>query len=189
VRAPAVVMNRGLPQGAPESPLLFVLVMEYVLRPLVRKWSQRGSGWTLDSFHLSAICFADDTLLVSSSKADLETMLEELVAALAVVGLDVGVPKCHWTSYPSLPRDTLRLQGADLLWEAQIKFVGAIFDFSGNDEAALEYRLAQAEKAFHKWASIMQCSSASLHRRLHVLQANVFSAALWLSETWLLTKQ
>ena len=32
-----IKLNRGLPQGAPESPLLFILVCELVLRPLLLK--------------------------------------------------------------------------------------------------------------------------------------------------------
>ena len=38
----SVELERGVPQGAPESPLIFVLVMEMVLRPLLRSWQERG---------------------------------------------------------------------------------------------------------------------------------------------------
>ena len=31
-------LNRGLPQGAPESPLIFILVVEYVLRKVKAMW-------------------------------------------------------------------------------------------------------------------------------------------------------
>ena len=62
VEAGAVKMHRGLPQGAPESPLLFVLVIELVLRPLLTRWRASGSGWRLDDFWLPCVCFADDLL-------------------------------------------------------------------------------------------------------------------------------
>ena len=37
ISAKAVNMLRGLPQGAPESPIIFTLVTELVLRPLMAK--------------------------------------------------------------------------------------------------------------------------------------------------------
>ena len=50
VCSPEVGLERGLPQGAPESPLVFVLITELVLRPLLLNWRQRGSVWRLDGF-------------------------------------------------------------------------------------------------------------------------------------------
>eukprot|EP00969_Alexandrium_andersonii_P159160 7031376-Alexandrium_andersonii.AAC.1 len=63
VSAPDVPLHRGVMQGAPESPLLFILVTEMVFRGLRAKWEARGSGWTMDGFRLTEICFADDLLL------------------------------------------------------------------------------------------------------------------------------
>ena len=37
-----IKLHRGLPQGAPESPLLFILVCELVLRPLLLRWLTEG---------------------------------------------------------------------------------------------------------------------------------------------------
>ena len=189
VTASSVDMMRGLPQGAPESPLIFVLVTEFVLRPLLRKWRARGSGWSLDLLWLAAVCYADDILLISSSRSDLEVMAKELIAAFGDAGLDVSAAKCHWTSYPPAPTKSLIVESASLSWEAQMTFVGTILEISGNDGAALENRLAKAVKVFHTWAPFLQCRHVSVRRRLLLLVATVFSSALWLAETWLLTKQ
>ena len=188
VSSEAVVLRRGLPQGAPESPLIFVLVTELVLRPLLRKWATRGSGWCLDSFSLTAVCFADDIVLSSGSKKDLEKMLDEVLCAFAVVCLAVGAEKCHWTSWPACRQSSLKIAGAKLPWEQSITFVGGILCLSGNDGLAMEHRLAQAEKNYFRWAAVLK-SDAPLRRRLELLSENVFSSALWLSETWVLTKK
>ena len=52
----------------------------------------------------------------------------------------------------------------------------------------MEYRLAQATKTFHKWKPILQCKATSLRKRIELAGKTVFTAALWLSETWHLTK-
>ena len=55
--------------------------------------------------------------------------------------------------------------------------------------AALENRLAQGTKVFHKWKPILKCRQAPLVARIRLTVATVFSAVLWLSETWHLTKR
>ena len=163
--------------------------MEFVLRPLLRKWRSQGRGWALDSFWLPAICYADDVLLVSTSKSDLQSMAEELIGAFGSVGLDVSLTKCHWTSYPPDPGSSLRLCGQSLSWESQMNFVGTVLDLSGNDGVALENRIAQAEKTYHKWGPYFRCTHVSVRLRLALLASTVFSSAFWLAETWQLTRQ
>ena len=189
VRAPAVHMHRGLPQGAPESPLLFTLVTELVLRPLLARWKQRGSGWSFSGLHVVVICYADDIILVSERKIDLETMISETITAFASVGLEVGTGKSHWSSYPSRSGEKLVFGQDRVTWEASLTFVGTILNFNGKDGLAIDNRIAQANKVFWKWKPVLTCRTASIACRIDLPVKTVFSAALWLSETWHPTKR
>ena len=182
VRAQPIGMQRGLPQGAPESTLLFALATEMVLRPLLSRW--RAAGWTFDSLHLSAVCYADDVLLVSSSKAGLEAMTSDVIEAFARVGLAVSTEKCHWTSYPSSSAAVLSFGADSVAWESSLTFVGTILDLNGNDGLAIAYRRAQATKVYFKWKQVLLCPNASLKCRVELLAKTVLPAVLWLSETW-----
>ena len=71
-------------------------------------------------------------------------MLTEITEAFAAVGLDVGIPKTHWTSYPAREGDCLRWSGHDLPWERFLTFVGSVIDLSGCEARAVDYRIAQA---------------------------------------------
>ena len=42
-----IKLHRGLPQGVPESAMLFILVCELVLRPLLLRWQTEGEGRVL----------------------------------------------------------------------------------------------------------------------------------------------
>ena len=66
-----VQMSRGLPQGAPESPVIFTMIMELVLRDLIKSWISRKLAWRLDDFTLAAICYAGDVVLIAA-----ETMVK-----------------------------------------------------------------------------------------------------------------
>ena len=65
VSSNSVRMSRGRPEGAPESPVIFTMIMELVLRDLIKSWITRKLAWTLDDFALAAICYAADVVLVA----------------------------------------------------------------------------------------------------------------------------
>ena len=48
VRTEEVRLDRGVPQGAPESPFLFILVTEMALASLHDSWAKRGLGYLVD---------------------------------------------------------------------------------------------------------------------------------------------
>ena len=125
----------------------FVLITELVLRPLLSRWCNRGSGWTLDGLHVSAVCYADDIILVSSCKADLHRMLHEVVEAFLEVGLSIGARKTHWSSFPAHPGTFLDVLGVHIPWEPDLTFVGTIISPSGSETKSIDYRMAQANKA------------------------------------------
>ena len=77
----------------------------------------------MDEFWLSAVCYADDMLLICSSKADLEKMAAEVIAAFLFVGLEVGAEKFHWSSYPSMQEVSLQVGSERVQWESQLTFV------------------------------------------------------------------
>ena len=62
----------------------------------------------MDDVWLRNISYADDILLVSTTKQELEEMMGEVIEAFAVVGLDVGAEKTHWTSHPQAPDEVLK---------------------------------------------------------------------------------
>jgi len=181
-------MYRGLPQGAPESPLIFTLVTEIVLRQLSPSWSERSLGWSLDGFHLSVVFYADHILLVSSSKRHLEMMLTEAINAFRAVGLDVSTEKCHWTCYPAKPGSQIKFARDRVKWDPSLTFVGTVLDLCGNDGLAMEHRISQGTKVFHKWRRVLQCRHASARCRVQLGTKTFFAAVLWLAETWHLTQ-
>ena len=77
-----VQMSRGLPRGAPESPVIFTMIMELVLRDLIKSWISRKLAWRLDDFTLAAICYADDVALIAVSMDAAESMVSEVIEKL-----------------------------------------------------------------------------------------------------------
>ena len=142
----------------------------------------------MDGFRLMSVGFADDIIIASKSKRDLRRMLSEVITAFSKVGLEVSESKSHWSSYPSLPGTTLQIGSAAVSWEPNITFVGTVLNLSGNYRPAIEYRLAKATCALHKWAPLLLNPAVPRRRRLDLASRVLGSSALWLSETWTPTK-
>ena len=79
VSSSKVRMSRGFLQGAPESPVIITMIMELVLRDLIKSWIARKLAWKLDDFVLAAIYNADDVVLVAASVAVAEVMVAEVI--------------------------------------------------------------------------------------------------------------
>ena len=111
-----VQMSRGLPQGAAESPVIFTMIMEFVLRDLIKSWISRKLAWRLDDLTLAAICYADDVVLIAVSVSAAETMVSEVIGKLKEVGLMVGAQKTHWTSFPKMMDKHITVDGSAVMW-------------------------------------------------------------------------
>ena len=176
-----------MPQGAPESPLLFTCVVDDVLTPLLESWRQRGLGWSVDSLWLPALAYADDVILLAKSRHEVTLMLQECMAAFAAAGLEVGLEKTFWSSTTPLPNQVLTVNGVQLEWRRSLTFVGTVLEFGGHDADALQYRIGQAMKQFGAWAPLLLCKWLPLKARMKAFKVALISSVTWLSSTSRLT--
>lgn len=81
--------GRGVKQGDPLSPLLFNLVMEKALLKL-----GNDVGFECDGHRISALAYADDIILISSTSVGLQRQLDVFVETTKPMGLGLNLGKC-----------------------------------------------------------------------------------------------
>eukprot|EP00973_Karenia_brevis_P081242 11263927-Karenia_brevis.AAC.1 len=116
VESKSFPIQRGTKQGDPLSPALFNAVLESVFSRVQPSWRQRGYGIKFsihDQLSLTNLRFADDVLLLATSRSHLVKMIEELLVATHSVGLEVHTGKTKiLTNDVHANRSPMKLQSA-----------------------------------------------------------------------------
>ena len=113
----AFEIRRGTKQGDPLSPALFNAVLEDGLRKIKSKWHKKSSEYAIavgetGADILTNLRFADDLLLMASSKKQIKEILEDLVASAGGVGLEIHVGKTKvLTKEDTNKSSSLRIDG------------------------------------------------------------------------------
>jgi len=90
-----VKWNRGLLQGCPMSPLLFVLVLNYLLKHLENKYS-KTHGLTFKNSQILFTAYMDDIVITCKDAYSMDQVFTDLEKVLAEFGLKVSKDKTKY---------------------------------------------------------------------------------------------
>lgn len=91
-RTDQYVKSRGVKQGCPLSPFLFIVVLHYALD---RVATRMGIDLNYREILLPMLlAYADDILIMAESENMMETVLRELIPELQTIGLQINEKKC-----------------------------------------------------------------------------------------------
>ena len=177
----------GLKQGSSYSAELFARVLDHFVSPLFHKWKEKYPTWVQDErgTSLHAILYADDVVLLSSSRGHMLDMLQELKHTFATIGLHLALDKCHFICSPGLDTTPLLLPGVDP--ELAIKhaeafiYLGILVGFGLSCGTVLSRRLAAATGAFWGHSGFLCRGTAPLRKRLQLFDAYVTNKWKWAS--------
>lgn len=93
-------VNRGVLQGDPLSPLLFNAVMDRAIRAI-----PKHVGYRLNDVNFNCVAYADDIIIVTSTKLGMEMAIKAFASALMPFGLEINVGKSSTMSLVPSGRD------------------------------------------------------------------------------------
>lgn len=86
---PSFPIKRGVRQGDPTSPTLFIALLESIIKKL--DW--KTSGLNINGTYLSHLRFADDLVVFAESSSELQNMIQALNSVSKEVGLEMNLAK------------------------------------------------------------------------------------------------
>jgi hypothetical protein len=190
----AFKIERGTKQGDPLSSILFNAALEKVMGQLQTSWQAKGWGALVHNEggrRLTNLRFADDIMLIATSKRQLQRMLGDLVVKATEAGLKIHAGKTKIMSNdPTNQGSSLKYEGGvvDVLpFSWSTAYLGRQLFFEDAHDVEITSRINKAWKKFFALKPDLCGKHVSLRCRLKLFNATVTPTLLYGSGSWTMT--
>ena len=152
---PFTVLSR-VHQGCLQSPSLFLLVMDWIM-----KETTEGIQWSL-SKHLEDIDFADDVSLLSQRHNDMTRKLERMRETAAMTGLKITTQKTKSLRVNHGNNANFKIGGDEIQDIEKFTYPGIIVSSGGGTDQDILARIEKATTAFHTLKPIWRSRAISV---------------------------
>jgi hypothetical protein len=177
-------IEKGVRQGCLLSPGLFNLYGEYIMRRVLKEWSE---GFKIGSKRVNNLRYADDTAIIATNENDLMLLMNKLEEESEKCGLRVNQNK---TKIMIIDRD--QDEGRTVIPNIDtvrnFKYLGAIINNKGTCDEEIRSRCGQARSAMSSLEKIWKDKAITRQTKIRLTRTLVFSIATYGCETWSLTK-
>lgn len=179
---PTFKIERGVRQGDPVSPKIFIAVLELILKD--SSWKTRGIK--IDGKYLSHLRFADDIALLANTAEELNDMLTTLHLQSIKVGLEINFDKTKVITNNTLT--PIQINGQNVEYVNDYLYLGKQLSFREIDSEEVERRIGSAWKRYWSLKHILK-SKLPIKLKKKVLDSCVLPCLTYGCQTWCLTEK
>lgn len=182
-RGEKIRIERGVRQGDPLSPKLFIAVLESVFKKL--DWKNKGLN--IGGVYLSHLRFADDIVVLAETPRELEIMIHSLDEESARVGLEMNASKTKIiTNSQRLP---ISSNGNFIEYVDKYIYLGKQVSFNkSNNEEEVERRCKITWNKFWSLREILKGDYTSTIKKT-VIDTCLLPSLLYGCQTWVYTRK
>ena len=181
-------ITQGVRQGCVMSPWLFNVFMDGIIREV--KENLQG-GVQLTTTNVQMLLFADDVVMVTEKKDDMQRNLDEMKKVMEKWGM-----KMHWgkTKVMVVSRTEeeckLSIEGEDIEDVKKLKYLGAMISADGRCDEEIEQRVGAAAKVVGAMRKeVLERRELLKKTKLRVFNAMVVPTLTYGCETWTMQKR
>ena len=175
--------GKGVRQGCIVSPVLFIVVGEYIMR-LVAEKKEYSQGANIGGRVVWNLRYADDTTLLATSREDLEAMAETLREESLKYGLEINAAKTNMLTVHG--NGGVEVGGESITKVSQFKFLGSFVTEDGDTSTEIRIRLATARSTASDLTNIWRSQQINIKTKVQLAKSLVWSVALYGCESWTL---
>ena len=174
-------MDSVVRQGISLSPLLFNIVLNFVMRRV----ELAGEGIELTSGRrLRDLAYADDICLLADDLEDLRVLTEAVVCEAGKVGLKVNTRKTEIMNVRINDNRPIIIGNEPLQEVDKFVYLGCEIRKDGDIRNEVSIRIGKAGAAFRNMEKVWNEDGMSLRTKLKLFNSIVLSVLLYGSETW-----
>ena len=181
-------ITQGVRQGCVMSPWLFNVFMDKIVREGMENFV---GGVKMSTTEVGVVLFADDVMLLTERKEDMEANLKELKKAMSNWGM-----KIHWgkTKVMMVSRKgeecKVCVDGEEIEQVQNMKYLGAILSADGTCEEEIEQRVGAAARVIGAMRKeVLERKELKKATKMRVYNVIVLPTMLYGSETWTVMKR
>ncbi|CAE7360009.1 pol [Symbiodinium sp. CCMP2592] len=179
-------LSKGILQGSTYSAELFARVIDFFLTPTQDRWQDSEDSWLADETGLKLFLspFADDLVLLGTSREQTQRLLRDSEETLQAIGLHFNAKKCKYLHSPGTSDVPFRLQsGQGIEAVGSMIFLGVLLGFHLSCVSVIAARMAKVSNAFWGYFRVLRQAGVGLTQRLRVFDCFITSRWRWMSPT------
>jgi hypothetical protein len=177
--------NRGMRQGDPISPTVFITDLERAMNRVRSK----GGGVSVQGMLINNLRFADDVDIIEEDPAEMELTTQILNEEAKKYGLFMNFDKTKTMVFGDKDiRQPVMVEGIHLENVERFTYLGSNMTFDLDCKSEIKIRIARRTSALKALEKIWKSKAIGIKTKLEVLKTCVFSSMMYGCETWVLTK-
>lgn len=175
-------IQKGVRQGDPLSPTLFLAVLENIFRKI--EW--RDLGININGRSITHLRFADDIVLFAKTPDDLGKMINDLASESAKFGLKLNPEKTKIMTNGK--KDPVTVEQTQISYVDEYIYLGQLISPEDNINKEVERRIANGWKKYWGAKEIMKDKNLHISTKSKLFNTCILPVLTYGSETWALTR-
>lgn len=178
--------SKGLKQGCCMSPTLFKIYLEQAVKVWSTRWRSRGVD--IEGEMLFSLYFADDQVVISTKRDNLEHMLRDLNEEYRKKGLKINFNKTEYMAVGSPDAGDITVGDDVCRRVSDFKYLGSLLNELGTSDMDVKRRAGQARNVTRMLHSVLWNNTVSVVNKRRIFCSFVESVLTYGSETWALNQ-
>lgn len=176
-------LGKGVKQGDPMSPKLFLAVLEQIFRKL--NWEHLGIN--VNGTMLTHLRFADDIVLLAKTSEDMSRMINELATESDKAGLKLNPEKTRIMTNGS--KNTIQIDQMEINYTDEYIYLGQIITQQEAMQKEVERRVTNGWKRYWGLKEAMKDKELHVNTKIKLFNTCILPVLMYGCQSWTLTRE